>query len=416
MQNQQIITTAISQELAWLSAFIKERLEQHFSVQEYTSAYPPLPQLNHESPYHELISQYKLNEQQRLILGLALAAEVAPHLLDVFRIQNTNINTTFSEIGFPLSSSLPTLQLAAFLCNTQSSSVFLLPEAARADDTLFAQGILYLAEPVKNSTEMLRGFGLSKRWLNRLTGAPMFNTANDVPGIQWNAVSELEADNLLMNANIYENMALLNQRMSHQTLRVLFHGARGIGKRQAALLMAKRQGKHAVLIDGAMLAALSAEACRKLLSPIVAQARYESMVLIIHHAHFLCDSSASTDAAQRNLFVFNLADVQVVYCVDEPVALPAMLNELMHERIFFYQLDQPLRAWEAIFRKGMPLHTEVELLVFSEEQELTPGMVYLVWQKATLIAELRGLREIDNTAIKDALYEIFRANPMAKSV
>ena len=87
-------------EMTWLSNHIDRRLE--FFFQNIKSKKKPItpPNLNEDkSNYAYLINKYKADQEERLIVAIALANYFKPEMFDRFLIKNKSLDQNFTEFG-----------------------------------------------------------------------------------------------------------------------------------------------------------------------------------------------------------------------------------------------------------------------------------------------------------------------------
>ena len=108
-------------EMTWLSNHIDRRLD--FFFQNIKSKKKPIipPNLNEDkSNYASLINKYKADQEERLIVAIALANYFKPEMFDRFLIKNKSLDQNFTEFGGKKNDSLgnhfiPTLRTVAFI-------------------------------------------------------------------------------------------------------------------------------------------------------------------------------------------------------------------------------------------------------------------------------------------------------------
>lgn len=412
MPNQLTNINAIKQELDWLESCIHFRLKQYFQNENVAAEkMPPPPLFKENSLYKELVSQYNLRVNERLVLALALAAEVAPQILDVLKIRNSNIDALFTEMGMEDGGQLPTLRLAAFLCNEENGNLFLIPTSLTVDTLLLKKEILYLLPRDYNKPMMMRKFTLNPQWLNQLTELKIAGTNEETEGVQYKVTSPLRWEELFLNMQIREKIQWVVERLRKnetQGTKILFHGPAAIGKRLAALTMASQLGRESVVVDGAMLATLTYDECRAVMQPVLNQVRSGNMVLVIHQTHFLFNPAAIVSEYRRNLWLFNLQNIAVVYCLDWPQERPEFLKPLLDEEVFFYHVDAPENIWAGMFKGEQALSPEIDIKALADKYELTPGVIHRIWQKACLISKINEELKVSQNALQDAIDDILQ--------
>src|ERR1700761_5884012 len=88
----------LTAEMQWLSDIIDTRMKLYWNQPcEYRDISEVIvPDLgNNPSPYANILKHYQLNQEERIILLLALAPHIQPQLLDVFFVKNVDYDRGF---------------------------------------------------------------------------------------------------------------------------------------------------------------------------------------------------------------------------------------------------------------------------------------------------------------------------------
>lgn len=108
----------LEEDIRWFTTVLNMRLESYF--QGSGTQIPPAPTLdNDSSEYSKLVVGFQMNDEQRLVLLLALLPHLKPDALDPFLIPNASLDRPFTEFGGWQAKNhegfLPTCETAAWL-------------------------------------------------------------------------------------------------------------------------------------------------------------------------------------------------------------------------------------------------------------------------------------------------------------
>jgi len=160
--NENIIWEELENEINWFDKVVDTALTHYFKNDSaINSIYDHgLETLNDNTTYAKLILQNEFGFDERLILILALIAQLRPQSLDVFMIKNQNLNCEFSEFGGVKNGKkvgfTPTLETACFIltgASVKDRLAFI--NNFTFDHPLFKQGILVRDHEVESSLDQL---------------------------------------------------------------------------------------------------------------------------------------------------------------------------------------------------------------------------------------------------------------------
>src|ERR1041385_5175503 len=93
---------ALTGEMQWLAQVIDIRMklywQQPCNYNDVTDLAPPELAAG-SSQYADILAYYKIGFAERVVLLLALAPHLQPHLLDVFFVKNADYDRGFTEFG-----------------------------------------------------------------------------------------------------------------------------------------------------------------------------------------------------------------------------------------------------------------------------------------------------------------------------
>jgi hypothetical protein len=155
---------ALVKEMEWLAVVIDTRIKLYFSQDSsYSNIHDvPLPEFEkNSSVYADITSNHQMTFEERVILALALAPHIQPHLLDIFFIKNSTYDRGFTEIGGIKGQNhggfIPTGETAAFIIDDAAPGKFLTPTVIVTSGTIVALVIgLTVSEPVKFTSGITR--------------------------------------------------------------------------------------------------------------------------------------------------------------------------------------------------------------------------------------------------------------------
>jgi hypothetical protein len=386
----------------------------------------PVPDLsNDHSVYSDFVSYYKLNQDERLILILALIPYVQPHLLDAFFSVNKALGRGYTEFGGIKgnrhSGFIPTIETALFLlAGNDLSYRFKLYRLFEPDHVFFAHNILQLdqgssIEPFYCSTisvtdEYVDFFTTGN--LRKPQFSPDFPAKRLITGMEW--------DDLIVDEYTMQQLDEIRIWLQHgQTLqnewgmskkikpgyKALFHGSPGTGKTLTAMLLGKLFNLDVYRIDLSMVVSKYIGETEKNLEKVFKKAENKRWILFFDEADALFSKRTSISDSNDKY-----ANQEVAYLLQRLEDYPGLVilasnmrnnvDEAFTRRlnaIIHFQKPQSrerLRIWTAGFSAECipPAYDHLEQI--AHQHELSGGSIMNVIQYASLMALNRNDKKI----------------------
>lgn len=432
---------AIEIEMRWLSMVIELRMDIH-SKNEYPfhkiiNLLTP-DQTAHQSNYNLFLNEYKLNFSERIILALALAPAVMPHLLDIFFTKNATYDRSFTEFGgFKGQNHLgfiPTGETVAFiLAGNDLSKRFELFDIFNADHFFFKRHVLQIStsspdEPILSgvlsvTTEYLNYFTTGKNFKPDFTAqfpAKQIHTKMDWDNLvldnnTMDAINEVR-DWLKFGDTIMRNWGM--EKSLKPGYRALFYGPPGTGKTLTVGLLGKHADMDVYRIDLSMVVSKYIGETEKNLSRIFDYAEYKNWILFFDEADALFGKRTATSNANDRF-----ANQEVSYLLQRIEDYPGMvilatnlkanIDEAFSRRfqsmIYFPMpgVEQRTKLWEQAVSKKIKLHKDVDLSGIAEKYELAGGSIANISLFITLKASKRKDHLITRADVIDGIRKEF---------
>lgn len=386
----------------------------------------PVPDLsNDHSVYSDFVSYYKLNQDERLILILALIPYVQPHLLDAFFSVNKALGRGYTEFGGIKGSRhsgfIPTIETALFLlAGNDLSYRFKLYRLFEPDHVFFAHNILQLdqgssIEPFYCSTisvtdEYVDFFTTGN--LRKPQFSPDFPAKRLITGMEW--------DDLIVDEYTMQQLDEIRIWLQHgQTLqtewgmskkikpgyKALFHGSPGTGKTLTAMLLGKLFNLDVYRIDLSMVVSKYIGETEKNLEKVFKKAENKRWILFFDEADALFSKRTSISDSNDKY-----ANQEVAYLLQRLEDYPGLVilasnmrnnvDEAFTRRlnaIIHFQKPQSrerLRIWTAGFSAECIPPDQDHLEQIAHQHELSGGSIMNVIQYASLMALNRNDKKI----------------------
>ncbi len=414
------------QEYVWFDDVLRLRLKKYFNDEAKIIKNIPIPNLNGNSKYEALIRKYNMTVSERIVLLLALAPHVIPHILDVFFVKNKTYERDFSEFGGVSGKQhkgfLPTGETACFILAGNDFEKRLEVQILFNEDHFFhQQGILKL-ENVNINEPLLSGqLVLTQEYVHYFVRgteyypkfSPTFPAERLTTKMRWENLilpdlTMEEVNDILVW--LEHNDTLMNDWEMHRKLkrgyRTLFYGPPGTGKTLTASLLGKQMGMEVYRIDLSQVVSKYIGETEKNMGSLFDQAQNKNWILFFDEADALFGSrSATTDSKDR------YANQEVAYLLQRVEDYPGVIilatnlksniDEAFARRfqsmILFPMPDaeQRYKLWQSTFSKKAVLDVNVDLEEIADEYELSGGAITNVVRYASLKALSRNSNIIE---------------------
>lgn len=419
---------ALDREIRWFDAVLSARLALHFgqacSYRAITDV--PAPDLEHDaSDYARVLREQGFGFEERIVLMLALAPHLRPHLLDTLFVHNSNLERGFTEFGGWKGRAhggfLPTLETAAFvLAGEDLRARIAIRKLFNEDHGLLRLGILRISHDAPGEPRFSAPLVLAEEYLDLFTTgqrhkpdySASFPAKRITTALQWSDLvlaeeSREEIDRIVTwvrhGARIMREWQL--EKAIKPGYRSLFFGPPGTGKTLTATLIGQAAQADVYRIDLSLVVSKYIGETEKNLAHVFDQADSRGWLLFFDEADALFGKRTVTSSAQDRY-----ANQEVSYLLqrieDFPgaVILATNLKDNIDEafaRRFQAQIhfpmpdaDQRRQLWEGMARHTGRLEDDIDFSGFAEAYELSGGAIANIVRYGTLSAVQSGRSRI----------------------
>jgi len=414
----------IKDEINSLEKIIHTRIKSHFSMDKEKIVFNLYNTKNNNDSYSEFINRYNLNNEERIILLLAISKEIFPHILDPFLSKNSLYDSPFTEFGGMYNGNLrgftPTIQTAIFiLCGTDQSLTLKSLKLFDNKATLYKENIL-----VSDNSSDTNSTINSKLLLSKSTLHYFFNSTDD----EYDYTKEFPASLLKSNHEwsdlvfsqytkdhleeleiwLSHGDKLLNEWGMKKSLKAgykaLFYGPPGTGKSLTAALLGKKIGKSVYRIDLSQIVSKYIGETEKNLEKVFLQAEERDWILFFDEADSIFGKR--TQVNNSNDRHANQGTSYLLQRIDESknmIILASNFKENFDEAylrrfqsIIYFPLpekDERLILWKKGFSEKASLKN-LNLAEIASDYELSGATIMNVIRYASLMAIKRDSTEI----------------------
>ena len=412
----------IEHEIAWFEKVADTDLVLYFKNEsEFDSIYahqpPNLEGIN--SPYAQLVNEYQLCFEERLILILALIPHLKPQCLDVFLIKNKNLDCEFSEFGGFKNTNkagfFPTLETACFILGGYMlENRFTFLSLMNKDHILYKRGILDydteqefgLQQKLKISNEYLGFLTTGKKYL------PQFGSKFPAKEIFTN----LDWEDLIVDDNVMDNLTEIKEWLLYSNVilndwklgkklkpgfRVLFYGPPGTGKTMAASLLGKATTRPVFRVDLSLVVSKYIGETEKNLGQLFDEAEHKDWILFFDEADALFGKRTATkgsnDRYANQEVAYLLQRIEdfsglVVLATNIQTNIDEAFSRRFQSMIHFPKPGKRERKllWEKLFEDAFELEENISLDKLSTDYILSGGEMINVLRYCALEAAKRN--------------------------
>jgi AAA+ superfamily predicted ATPase len=414
---------AMTKELQWLGQVIETRMKLYWQqpcpFKDITEV--PAPELPVESIYAQVVEYYRMKVTERIILSLALAPHLMPHLLDVFFIKNSNYDRGFTEFGGIKGQNhggfLPTGETVAFiLAANDLEKRFELLDVLGEDHFFRQSGILKLTAAQAEEPFLSGILSLSNEYLSYFTlgtsHKPDFNMNFPAKRIY----TDMDWDDLVLEENTLTGITEIRDwlefgdklmddwgmhKMIKPGFRTLFYGPPGTGKTLTACLLGKSAGLDVYRIDLSMVVSKFIGETEKNLAHVFDQAAHKNWILFFDEADALFGKrtqvSGSNDRYANQEVSYLLQRIEdfpgvVILATNLKANIDDAFSRRFQSMIHFPIPGpvQRLRLWKQSFSAKSKLEDDIDLEEVAEKYEMTGGAMINISRYSSLMALKRG--------------------------
>lgn len=435
VQQNAITLTA---EMEWLAQVIETRMSLYWSrpcpYLEVTEVTPPLLSPE-DSVYARIVNYYQFNFEERIVLLLALAPHVQPHLLDVFFVKNGDFDRAFTEFGGVKGQNfngfLPTGETAAFILAANNlENRFSLIRLFNEEHLFRKHSMLKLVSPHAEEPFLSGILQVSPEYLSYFTSG-ISHQPDFGPGFPAKRIyTNLEWADLVLSDNTRQEVeeiqdwithgdTLLNDWGMKRTIkpgyRALFYGPPGTGKTLTASLLGKATAMEVYRVDLSMVVSKYIGETEKNLANVFDQAENKNWILFFDEADALfgkrTQTSSSNDRHANQEVSYLLQRIEdfpgvIILATNLKANLDDAFSRRFQAMIYFAQPDaeQRLKLWKLAFSDKAILEEKLDMVEIAQKYELTGGTIINIVRYAALKAIKRG----NNTVLKRDVIESIR--------
>jgi len=423
----------IKDEINSLENIIHARIKSHFSMDKEKIVFNLYNTKNDNDSYSEFINRHNLNDEERVILLLAIGKEISPHILDPFLSKNSLYDSPFTEFGGLYNSNIrgftPTIQTAIFiLCGTDQSLALKSLKLFDNRATLYKENIL-----VSDNSPDINSTINSKLLLSKSTLHYFFNSTDDKYDYTKEFPASLlesnhEWSDLVFSQYTKEHLEELEIWLSHGDkllnewgmkkslkagYKALFYGPPGTGKSLTAALLGKKIDKSVYRIDLSQIISKYIGETEKNLEKVFLQAEERDWILFFDEADSIFGKR--TQVSNSNDRHANQGTSYLLQRIDESknmIILASNFKDNFDEAylrrfqsIIYFPLpekDERLMLWKKGFSEKASLKN-LDLTEIASEYELSGATIMNVIRYASLMAIKRDSTEIIQSDILKAI-------------
>ena len=415
---------ALTKEMKWLAEVIDTRIKLYFSQDsDYKDIYDiPLPEIEeNDSVYASITNLYQMAFEERIILALALAPHIQPHLLDIFFMKNSTYDRGFTEVGGIKGQNhggfIPTGETAAFIiAGIDLEKRFNLISLFSENHFFRKFKILDLIHTQPNEPFLSGVITLAPEYLSYFTSGVSHKPDYGIHFPAKLISTNLDWSDLVLEESILEEVNEIRDWIEHgNTLmnewgmnkkikpgfRTLFYGPPGTGKTLTASLLGKSSGLDVYRIDLSMVVSKFIGETEKNLANVFDQAENKNWILFFDEADALfgkrTQTSSSNDRHANQEVSYLLQRVEdfpgvVILATNLKANLDDAFSRRFQSMIYFPipGPEQRKRLWKQAFSAKSTLEENFELDEIAIKYEMAGGAIINVSRYSSMKTLKRG--------------------------
>jgi hypothetical protein len=431
----------LGREMQWLALVIDTRMKLYWSKpSSYTDIFDilPPPVENDESMYARIVKHYRMNFSERLVLALALAPHVQPHLLDVFFVKNADYDRGFTEFGGTKGQNhggfIPTGETASFiLADNNLERRFELLQVFDEDHFFRKFKILDLIHPQTQEPFLSGTIALSSEYLSYFTSGISHKPDYGINFPAKRIYTTLDWSDLVLEDSTMDEIAEIRDWIEYGDIlindwgmskkikpgfRTLFYGPPGTGKTLTASLLGKSAGLDVYRIDLSMVVSKFIGETEKNLANVFDQAENKNWILFFDEADALfgkrTQTSSSNDRHANQEVSYLLQRVEdfpgvVILATNLKANLDDAFSRRFQSMIYFPMPgpEQRKRLWKQAFSDKTVLEDSFDLNEIANKHEMAGGAIINVTRYSSMRALKRGDNKILRKDVIDGIRKEF---------
>jgi AAA+ superfamily predicted ATPase len=396
-------------EIDWFSrlleAVIKLYFEQEKTDLDIRQITPP-ELAQDESGYAQLVRQYGMDFNERVVLLLALIPHVRPQMLDLLFIRNKNLDRGYAEFGGwhgkYHGGFLPTGETAAFILAGQDlGRRFAVIRLFESDHFFSSSAVLKIVRQTSDEPFLSGALMLSADTLSRCTSGVSHKPDYSVSFPAKLITTKLSWDDLVLAPEVLAEIDVIKTWMEHSKTimqdwgleksikpgyRSLFYGPSGTGKTLTATLIGAEVGVDVYRIDLSMVVSKYIGETEKNLAGVFDQAEHKNWILFFDEADALfgkrTQTTSSNDRHANQEISYLLQRVEdypgiVILATNLKGNIDEAFARRFQSQVYFPLPDanQRRQLWENTLNGRSGLSAGVDLADLAREFELTGGAI-----------------------------------------
>ncbi len=414
----------LGREMQWLARVIDARMKLYWSqpaaVNNIIEITPPSLE-NEASVYANIATHYKMSFSERIVLALALAPHIQPHLLDVFFVKNSNYDRGFTEFGGTKGQNhggfIPTGETASFiLSNDDLVRRFELLQIFDEDHFFRKFKILDLVHGQSQEPFLSGVLSLSSEYLSYFTSGVSLKPDYGINFPAKRISTSLDWSDLVLEDNIMDEISEIRDWIKYGDIlirdwgmskkikpgfRTLFYGPPGTGKTLTASLLGKTAGLDVYRIDLSMVVSKFIGETEKNLANVFDQAENKNWILFFDEADALfgkrTQTSSSNDRHANQEVSYLLQRIEdfpgvVILATNLRANLDDAFSRRFQSMIYFSMPgpEQRRRLWRQAFSEHTVLEDNFNLDEIANKHEMAGGAIINVTRYSSMKALKRG--------------------------
>ena len=414
---------------------MEARMRQYLGQGDGVPFRPPGPaETDDAAPLDQLIAEYDMDWEEKVVLLLAIAALARPQAFSIFLAPDQKTNQAPNDFGGirnrEQGTFVPTGETALFIIaagdmtHRIKAMQLLLPE-----HFFFRDQILQRPASEEAGLELCAPLKLSMASVYRLFWGKNYGPDFSVSFPATRVTTAFKWEDLILAPSVMEQIMEIKTWMKHHALirdewelnrfikpgyRSLFHGAPGTGKKLAAALLGSSLGRDVYRVDLSIIVSKYISETEKNLANIFDQAQKKGWILFFDESDVLfgnrTQAQSSNDRYANQETSYLLKRIEgfpglVILASSSKGNIDAAFARRFQSMVYFPMPSAPqrLQLWHQAFSHGLSLADDVDLEEISEKFELTGGEIVNVVRTLALRAAEREASEATSEDILVAI-------------
>lgn len=434
--------SVINREIEWFSEILDKRFLLYFDPRDddgdiYNIEPPTIEKSN--APYARVVNHYNMQAPERLTMLMSFLPHIKPEVLDLFLIQNENINRPFTEFGGIIGMShggfLPTGETVMFLLAGYRMEKRLLFQNIFSQSHYFYKHNILSLTNLKTGEPTLSGaLTLSKEYVDLLTTGRPFKPLYTSQFPAKLVSTPYEWNDLVLEENAMEQVReiigwikygnyLLKEWELEKKIRPgftsLFYGPPGTGKTLTACLLGKTTGLDIFKIDLSMMISKYIGETEKNLANVFDQAENKNWILFFDEADSLfsarTEANTANDRSANQQVSYLLQRIEdftgvVILATNLKANIDAAFLRRFQSIIPFTMpgVNERLKLWVQCFEnKNFIVAKDVDFHTLAENYELAGGNIINILRFCCIQSVIRDSNTIALYDIKSGIRKEF---------